>query len=95
MRGSKNSDEKRVLLKISNLWPLAILVTITPLTFLYPPATGLSVVLAIGIMIIAIVAFAGVLRNLLDAGSSIRAQRLFLERSRAQHGTLLCPRKSW
>jgi hypothetical protein len=79
VRGSKNYDEKRVLLKVSFLWPMALLVTTSPLIFLYPPTTRLSVILFAGIMGLALVGFARVLNNLLNAGSSIRAQRLFLK----------------
>ena len=79
VRGSRNIDEKRVFLKISYLWPLALLITFSPMVFLYPPPTGATTVLLVIITLVAIFGFARVLLNLLDAGGSVQTQRQFLK----------------
>jgi hypothetical protein len=78
IRGSKTSDEKRLLLKISNLWLLALLITASPFLFLYSGATGLTALLAVAIAAMTLWAFAQILRNLLDATANTSAQRRFL-----------------
>jgi len=87
VRGSVNSDQKRVLLKLSNLWILVLLLTLSPLVFLYPPSIGVHVLLALALAIFALVSFARVLLNLLDGGSALQAEREFL-RDRARRVVL-------
>jgi len=79
VRGSRSTDEKRVLLRTSNLWPLAVLIAISPLAFLYPPVTRITAFLSVFVTVILILAFARVLLSFLDVGASVRAQREFLK----------------
>jgi hypothetical protein len=79
VRSSKSADEKRVLLKLSNLWLLAVLVTIVPLSFLYPPATVLGATLVVAISALTVLGFARVLQNLLDPERSSAEQKIFLK----------------
>jgi hypothetical protein len=78
VRTSQSSDEKRVLLRISNLWPLAVAITIVPFSFLYPPTTVATASLVVVIALLTIYGFAQVLLNLLDEERSVREQRAFL-----------------
>ncbi|MDR3528105.1 MAG: hypothetical protein P4L57_12585 [Rhizomicrobium sp.] len=84
VRTSRSADEKRVLLKISNLWPLAVLITILPFGFLYPPATVLSAALVILVALATVYGFARVLQNLIDPEAGLLEQRAFL-RGRVQN----------
>ena len=79
VRTSRSGDEKRVLLKISNLWPLAVLITILPFGFLYPPATVLSAALVIAVALLTVYSFAKVLQNLIDPETGLLEQRAFLK----------------
>lgn len=87
IRGSRTSDEKRVLLRISMLWLLALLITAVPFGFLYPPATGLMAALVGFIAVLTAFAFGRVLGNLLSSEASSSAQRAFL-RSRIRENII-------
>ena len=84
VRTSRSADGKRVLLKISNLWLLAVLITILPFSFLYPPATVLSAVIVISVALATLYGFARVLQNLIDPEAGALEQRAFL-RGRVQN----------
>lgn len=79
IRSSRSADEKRVLLKISKLWVLVVLATLSPIVFLILPLTELSAALALTMAAITIWGFAQVVRNLLDPDTSVKAQRNFLK----------------
>jgi hypothetical protein len=78
IRSSRSAEGKRVLLKISFLWPLAVGVTVMQFGFLYPPATALAASATILLAFATIYAFARVLRNLIDPEASALEQRQFL-----------------
>jgi hypothetical protein len=78
IRSSRSADEKRVLLKISFLWPLAVIITVMQFGFLYPPATTLAASATILVAFATIYAFARVLKNLIDPEASALEQRQFL-----------------
>jgi len=79
IRGSRSADQKRILLKMSKLWILVVLITLSPLAFLDLPLTGFSTILAVAMAILTIWGFAQVLLNLLDPDRNIREQRNFLK----------------
>jgi hypothetical protein len=78
IRSGKSYDEKRVLLKISNLWALGLAITVIPLAYLYPPGTGLTVLAIVAVMFVTLWTFAKVLIHLLSPTAIERAQRDFL-----------------
>jgi hypothetical protein len=78
IRSGKSSDEKRVLLKLSNLWLLGLLITTIPLVYLYPPGTGLAVIAILSVAALTLFTFGRVLINLLSPDAIANAQRTFL-----------------
>ena len=66
IRDAQNPDYKRVLLRISYLWPLTLAVTLFPLGYLAGDLTGTVIVLLFALVAFFIYAFSNVLRNLLD-----------------------------
>src|SRR4051812_37843475 len=56
IRDAGNPDRKRVLLRISFLWPLALALTLFPLGYLVGELTGMAVALAISIAFLSILA---------------------------------------
>lgn len=66
MRDDKNLDQRRVLLKISYLWPLALVITLSPFAFLWSKLTGFFIILEIAIAIFAIYALARMISNLIN-----------------------------
>jgi hypothetical protein len=84
IRESRSRDQKRVLLRISTLWQLAVAVTLFPLGLLWGHPTLLTAFITVGISLWAIFAFARVIRNLLDPDLQENARRQLLkERIRA------------
>jgi hypothetical protein len=67
IRDTRNTDQKRVLLRISGLWPLTVAVTLFPVGYLFGKLTGWITTLIILVSLWAILQFARVIRNLLDA----------------------------
>jgi hypothetical protein len=67
IRDTRNTDQKRVLLRVSSLWPLTVVVTLFPLGYLFGKLTGWIAVLIIIVSLWAIYKFGLVIRNLLDA----------------------------
>ena len=78
IRSGKSYDEKRILLKISNLWALGLAITIVPLAYLYPPGTGFTVLAVVTVLMATLWTFARVLIHLLSPTAIERAQRAFL-----------------
>ena len=78
IRSGKSSDEKRVLLKVSNLWLLGLLITAIPLVYLYPPGTGLGVLAIVFIAGLTLWTFGRVVILLLSPNAIASAQRTFL-----------------
>ena len=67
IRDTRNAEQKRVLLRISSLWPLTVAVTLFPLGYLFGKLTGWVAILIVIISLSAIYQFGRVIRNLLDA----------------------------
>lgn len=79
IRDSTNAERKRVLLRISYLWPLTLAVTLFPLGYLAGELTKFAVLLLVAIAFSAIIAFAKIVRNLLDADAQGRNLRALLK----------------
>lgn len=81
IRDDNDSERKRVLVRISWLWPLGVAATLMPFGFLWSPARGATVLLECVLASFTLLAFARVIRALLDPDT--RAQnRIGLLRSR-------------
>jgi hypothetical protein len=79
IRDTNNPEKKRVLLRISRLWPLTLVVTLFPLGYLAGKLTELTVVLIVLMSIWAIYQFARVIRNLLDPDIQEASRRALLK----------------
>jgi hypothetical protein len=79
IRNSSNADEKKVLLKISRLWLLILLITMTPLGWLYARPTGFTALVVVVTAFITIIGFGRVIHNLVNINANWGAQRDFLK----------------
>ncbi|MBY0226524.1 MAG: hypothetical protein K2Q28_12025 [Hyphomicrobium sp.] len=66
IRGGYEVEQKRLLLKISMIWPLGVAITLIPLGFILAKPGLPSVLLAAILALTTLFAFSGVIRNLLD-----------------------------
>ena len=66
IRDDRDFERKRILLRISTLWPLAIAATLVPFGFLWAAARGVTIVLEAIVAAVTLFGFARVVRNLLD-----------------------------
>jgi len=83
IRDDNDYERKRILVRISLLWPLGLAATIIPFGFLWSPARGLTILLETMVAIFTLIAFAQVIRELLDPDKRARS-RLDLLRSRVR-----------
>ena len=79
IRGSRNTELRRILLRNTYMWPLVLLVTLTPLGYLYAKPTGFAVLLAALVAFLAIRAFASVLHTLIGPDTQERDRRRLLK----------------
>lgn len=79
IRGSKNKDEKRVLLKISSLWFLSAGATLSLIAFLWFPSNSLSVLFPILLGLIIISSFWKVITHLIDPTKQEKNRTVFLK----------------
>lgn len=79
IRGARYEDDKRVLLKVSSLWLLAVGTILSLLAFLWFGANSFSLIFPILNGIIIIISFAKVIRYLVDPNLQEEARRKFLK----------------
>ncbi len=79
IRNSRNAEQKRVLLRISSLWPLTLAVTLFPVGYLFGKLTGWIAILIILVTLWAIWQFGRVIRNLLDADLQEESKKRLLK----------------
>ena len=79
IRDNKSYEQKRVLLKVSNLWLLITLTTLSLLNFLWFKATVLSLVLPFSVAVLVIVSLWNVISMLLDVDKQKKSQVKFLK----------------
>jgi hypothetical protein len=79
MRDDADQERRRVLLKLSLLWPLGLLATLIPLGFLWAAASPLVVALELAFAALTIYAFARLISNLLSPVLREKQRRAFLE----------------
>lgn len=79
IRDTRNAEQKRVLLRISSLWPLTVAVTLFPIGYLFGKLTGWITILIIVISLWALFQFGRVIRNLLDADLQEENKRRLLK----------------
>lgn len=79
IRDNKNHEQKRVLLKVSNLWLLITLTALSLLNFLWFKVTVLSLVFPVVVAVLIVVSFWNVISMLLDVDKQKSAQVTFLK----------------
>jgi hypothetical protein len=79
IRDDKNLDQRRVLLKISYLWPLALVIILSPLGFLWSAPTEFFTVLEVLIALFSIYALARMISHLINIDTREEDRRKFLQ----------------
>ena len=87
VRDSANRDQRRVLLQVSYLWPLALAITLTPFGFLLGEFGGAFLALEAVLAAAALAALWRIIRNLLNVDSQ-RTNRKRLLKARIREAVL-------
>lgn len=83
IRDDNDFERKRILVRISWLWPLGLAATLIPFGFLWSAARGFTLILESTVAVFTLVAFANIIRSLLDPEKR-ESDRLALLRSRVR-----------
>lgn len=79
LRSEEDSDRKRVLLKISNLWLLILIVTVIPVCFLLGASQPVIFLLAILVTLMTVLSFYRIISNMISPGAQEKSQIAFFK----------------
>jgi hypothetical protein len=80
IRDNKDHERKRILIRISYLWPLGVAATLIPFGFLWSASRGSTILLEIVVASITLISFARVVRALFDPEIQASDRLKFLRR---------------